>query len=117
MCIHNNMYDHQDWAPVVIHSKTHHQLERQKKQNAAGTKRFNELNDDDIPALKKITQEQKQALIDARNAKGLDRAGLAKLVPYLDVKTIEKYENGTVTNFDKALYNKMLRALGVKPEK
>lgn len=109
-------YDCQDWEPVVIHSKTHNQLARQQRQNAPGTKRMNELNEGGgIPEPKRITHEQKQALMDARNAKGISMADLAKLVPYLDVKTIQQYENGSTTDFRLPLYNKMMRALGVKP--
>ena len=108
---------HQDWEPHVIHSKDYHAHERRQKQNAAGTKRSNELNEPgEIPSLKKITSEQSKDLMAARNAKGLDRKGLAQLIPHLKIKTIEEYENGTTKDFHLATYNKMMRALGIKPE-
>ena len=111
-------YQHQDWDPVVIHSKTHNQIAGKMHQNPAGTKRRKELEEGGvIPQLKTITHEQSQALMSARNAKGIDMTGLAKLVPYLDVKTIQEYENGKTTNFSLPLYNKMMRALNVKSVK
>jgi len=79
---------------------------------------MNELNEGgSIPQTNRITQEQKQALMDARNAKGISMAELAKLVPYLDVKTIQQYEGGSTLDFEPTLYNKMMRALGVKSVK
>lgn len=112
------MPDCQDWTEVVIHNKNYNKTVSQQKQNAPGTKRFYELDGaGEIPPPKKITHEQRQALMEARNAKGLDMEGLAKLVPHLTKKTVQEYENGTATNFNQSLYNKMMRALGVKPVK
>ena len=112
------MYAHQDWDPVVIHSKTHHQLERRQRQNAPGTKRAQELNEEGgIPSLKTITKEQSKELESKRNKKGLTRKDLANLIPHLTVKTIEEYENGTTKNFALPTLNKMNRTLDKLPDK
>jgi ribosome-binding protein aMBF1 (putative translation factor) len=114
-------YDCQDWTPVVMHNKSYHKSQSRQKQNPAGTKQFRALDnytggEDAPPPLKTITQEQARILREARNAKGLDMKGLVKLVPYLDVKTIQEYENGNTKNFNASLYKKMLNACGVKPD-
>lgn len=105
--------DCQDWQEVKIHNKEYYKKATAQKQNAAGTKRFNELNEDEVPKMNKITQEQRQALMDARNAKGWDRAKLGGALN-VSKKIIEEYENGTVSDFKPAFYKRMMNVLGVK---
>lgn len=103
--------DCQDWTPVTIHNKNHKNT-TQYKQNPAGTKEFKKLNEDDIPKTNKISQDQRAALCDARNAKQMKQCDLAKMLN-VNVNIIQEYENGTVLNFNKTFYNKMLRCLNV----
>jgi len=106
-------YEHQDWEPVVIRSKENYKQQHIQKQNAAGTKKYNELNKDDIPILDKISNEQKQNLIQGRTAKGLTRKQFASMLN-IQESIIAEYENGTVKVFNKGIYNRMLKALGIK---
>lgn len=106
-------FEHQDWEPVVIRSKENlKQTNSIKKQNPIGTKNFQELNKDDIPVLNKITKQQQQVLVQGRNAKGLTRKQLASALN-LQESVITHYENGTIKLFNKGLYNRLLRFLGV----
>lgn len=104
--------EHQDWTPVVIRSTGAAKKAKQQKQNPAGTKEFNKLNEDEIPVLNKITPEQRKALQDARAAKGISRHDFAKSLN-MPIKTIADYENGTIQNFNLNFYNSLLRKLGV----
>jgi ribosome-binding protein aMBF1 (putative translation factor) len=107
------IYDFQDWKPVVIRSSQAAKQAKQakeQKQNAAGTKEFFKLNEDDIPKLDKISSEQSKVLREARNAKGLSQTALAKSLN-INVAIIKDYENGTVAKFNKTFYNSLLRKL------
>lgn len=107
---------YQDWQPVVLKkSSKPTNIYNNSKENPSGFKEFKKLEEDDIPKLNKITQEQRQRLIDARNAKKFTQSDLAKMIPGLSVSIIASYENGTVTNFNITFYNKLLRVLGCKP--
>lgn len=106
--------DCQDWTPVVIHNKQFNKKEF--KENPAGTKEFQKLNDDDIPKLDKITPEQSNILKAARSAKGISQKDLAKSLN-INVSIIQDYENGTIAKFNKTFYNNLLRKLGVQVEK
>jgi transcriptional regulator with XRE-family HTH domain len=53
-----------------------------------------------------------QKLRDARAAKGMTQADLAKSMN-INVSTIKDYENGTIANFNKGFYNRVLRVLRV----
>jgi len=107
-------YEHQDWEPVVIRSSKVAKEAKQTIQNAAGTKEFRKLNEDDIPKLDKITPEQCKILKEARAAKGITQNDLAKSLN-MNVSVIKEYEGGTVAKFNKTFYNNLLRKLGVKP--
>ena len=89
--------------------------EKQTHQNAAGTKEYNKLIEDDIPILDKISPEMQQKLKDARNAKSMNQSDLAKALN-VNVSIIKDYENGTVAKFNKGFYNRVLRVLGVSPK-
>jgi len=106
------MYHHQDWEQVVIHSTKNKKESAVKKQNAAGTKEFHMLNDDDIPVLDKITPTQSKNLQEARASKKIKQDELAKMLN-MNVSVIKEYENGTVAKFNKRLYNNMMKRLGV----
>ena len=104
--------DCQDWTPVVIRNSSK-KSQPMNKQNAAGTKDFYKLNEDDIPQLNKMTAGQASALREARNAKGLSQTDFAKQLN-INVNLIKDYENGTVAKFNKTFYNSLMRKLGVK---
>jgi ribosome-binding protein aMBF1 (putative translation factor) len=106
------MYSHQDWEPVVIRSsekKTREPI----TQNTPGTKNFRRLCEDDIPSLVQISREQSIALVEARNSKKMTQKELAKKMN-IDESIIQQYENGKIKNFNKRLYNTIMRNLGVK---
>lgn len=107
-------YEHQDWTPVVIRNSKAAKEAIQTTQNAAGTKEFKKLNEDDIPKLDKITSAQCNTLKEARCAKGLTQNDFAKSLN-VNVSIIKEYEGGTVAKFNKTFYNSLLRKLGVKP--
>lgn len=100
----------QDWEEVVWKKPT------KKSKSAAGSptvsKEIRNLEEDDIPVLNKISIEQRQQLIEARNAKNFTQKDLAKLIN-IDSSIINSYENGTVANFNKVFYKKLMRVLGV----
>ena len=110
---------YQDWEPVVIRSKNavnaqnkndHHTLAK-----PAGNKEFQRLNNEELPALKKITHAQAQAISTARNACNLKQIELAQKLR-IQEKIIKEYENGSVTNFSPMLYKRILKALNVDPK-
>lgn len=104
----------QDWTPVVF-TKT--QKTKPSSFNAPNTKERIELEGDDIVKIDIITQEQAQALIEARNAKGWKQKDLANACN-IDVSIIQNYENrNKSTKFNKMLYKTFLNKLGVKVEK
>ena len=105
-------YEHQDWEPVTIRSSEIAKKYKQTVQNAAGTKEFKSLVNDELPKLDKITTEQSKILREARSGKGLTQYDLAKRLN-INVSIIKDYENGTVTKFNKKTYNTILRTLGV----
>jgi ribosome-binding protein aMBF1 (putative translation factor) len=105
-------YEHQDWIPVTIGNSSKKKEQNKQKQNPVGTKHFKNLIEDDIPTLNKITHEQKITLISARGAVGMSQNDLAKKLN-VNVSIIKEYENGTVAQFNKTFYNKLLRTLGV----
>ena len=100
----------QDWEPVVFKKVNKTSI---SKQNPAGTKEFNKLNEDDVPKLTKISLEQSKALREARTAKGLSQSDFAKSLS-IDAAIIKDYENGTIKNFNQKTYNTLMRKLGVK---
>lgn len=104
---------YQDWTPVVIHNKQNVKEQYKQKQNLAGTKEFNKLNEDDVPKLDKITPEQSKFLCQARTEKKLSQLEFAKSLN-INVSLIKEYENGTVKNFNKKFYNTLIRKLGIK---
>lgn len=100
----------QDWEPVVF--KKNISKDKPKTSNAPGTKKYNELDGDEIVAPTYVTQEQAQFLIEARNAKGLKQQELAKQCN-IDVSIIRDIENRKAI-FNKKMYSNLLRKLGVK---
>lgn len=109
----NNGFEHQDWEPTIIKSKENNKQQYYQKQNAPGTKEFQELNGDDIPVLNKISKQQQQLLLQGRQAKGITRKQLAASIN-IPESIVSDYENGKVQKFNKGIYNKMIRFLGVK---
>jgi ribosome-binding protein aMBF1 (putative translation factor) len=107
-------YQFQDYTPVVIGSGKQKEAPR---QNAAGTKQLAKLDsNEDICPPNKISAAQAQVLREARAAKSMQQKELAKQLN-IDVSIIKDYENGSTLNFSKVFYNKLLRTLGVKPQK
>lgn len=106
-------YEHQDWEPVVFKKDGSNNGKGNIHQNAAGTKRKNELLSDDIPTLNVITKQQSMAIIQARNAKGISQKDLAQKMG-VNVSIIQEYENGKVKSFNKSFLAKIMRVLGTK---
>jgi ribosome-binding protein aMBF1 (putative translation factor) len=113
----NSFY--QDWEPVVIRSKNF-ALVKNKEAHVAnnkpiGNKEFQRLNNEEIPALQKITHTQAQAISNARNALKLTQKDLANKLG-INEKIIKEYENCSVVNFAPNLYKRILKVLNVDPK-
>ena len=110
---------YQDWEPVVIRSKN--AVDAQKKDahhtaaKPAGNKEFKRLNNEELPALNKITHAQAQAISTARNALKLKQVDLARKLG-IQEKIIKEYENCSVVNFSPKLFKSILKALNVDPK-
>ena len=110
---------YQDWEPVVIRSK--HSVDAQKKvayhtaSKPVGNKEFQRLDNEELPALNKITHAQAQAISTARNALKLKQVELARKLG-IQEKIIKEYENCSVVNFSPKLYKSILKALNVDPK-
>jgi ribosome-binding protein aMBF1 (putative translation factor) len=110
---------YQDWKPVVIRSKN--AVDAQKKDayhtvaKPAGNKEFQRLNNEELPALNKITHAQAQAISTARNALNLKQVDLARKLG-IQEKIIKEYENCSVANFSPILYKRILKVLNVDPK-
>ena len=110
---------YQDWEPVVIRSTN--SITAQKKDahhtavKPAGNKEFQRLNNEELPALNKITHAQAQAISTARNALKWKQVDLARKLG-IQEKIIKEYENCTVANFSPILYKRILKALNVDPK-
>lgn len=103
-------YSHQDWEPVVL--KKH--IQKKQQNNLPGSKLMKNLSEDgEIPQLKKMSKEQSNAIIAARNAKQLTQKDLANKLNF-DISIIKDYESGNVNNFNKTIYNRIMRVLGTK---
>jgi len=110
---------YQDWDPVVIKSKN--AVNAQKKDahhttaKPVGNKEFQRLNNEELPALHKITHAQAQAISTARNACNLKQIDLARKLG-IQEKIIKEYENCSVANFSPMLYKRILKVLNVDPK-
>jgi len=110
---------YQDWEPVVIRSIN--SVNAQKKDahhtaaKPAGNKEFQRLNNEELPALNKITHKRAQAISTARNALNLKQVDLARKLG-IQEKIIKDYENCTVANFSPILYKRILKTLNIDPK-
>jgi|UniRef100_A0A6C0LVE0 ribosome-binding protein aMBF1 (putative translation factor) len=113
----NNCY--QDWEPVVIRStnavKSKNKELQQTVEKPMGNKEFLRLNNEELPALNKITHAQAQAISIARNASKLKQKELAARLG-IPEKIIRDYENCSVINFSPVLYKRILKNLNVDPK-
>jgi small subunit ribosomal protein S23e/putative transcription factor len=110
---------HQDWEPVVIRSKNYANAKNKEahvsNNKPIGNKEFQRLNNEEIPALKKITHARAQAISNARNAIKLTQKELANKLG-INEKIIKEYENCSVINFEPTLYKRILKVLNVDPK-
>ena len=110
----NNCY--QDWEPVVIRStnavKSKNKELQQTVEKPMGNKEFQRLNNEELPALNKITHAQAQAISIARNASKLKQKELAARLG-IPEKIIRDYENCSVINFSPVLYKRILKNLNI----
>ena len=109
---------YQDWNPVVIRSKNSVNAQKKDAHHTAakpmGNKEFLRLNNEELPALNKITHAQAQAISTARNALKWKQVDLARKLG-IQEKIIKEYENCSVANFSPILYKRILKALNVDP--
>lgn len=100
----------QDWEPVVFTKK------QNKKpvqiNNPAGTKKLNELLEDDIPKNEYYTHEQSLAMIQGRSANKLTQEQLAQKCN-LNVSVIRDIENKK-SIYNKNLYSRIMRTMNIK---
>ena len=110
---------YQDWNPVVIRSKNSVNAQKKDAHHTAakpmGNKEFQRLNNEELPALNKITHSQAQAISTARNALNLKQVDLARKLG-IQEKIIKEYENCSVANFSPILYKRILKVLNVDPK-
>jgi ribosome-binding protein aMBF1 (putative translation factor) len=105
----------QDWEPVVFTKKQ--KSSNNNKQNAAGTKEFNKLLNDEIPATVNYSVDHSSQLILLRNKKGISQSELAgKLLGSGTVKDIQGIENRT-GKYNKVFFNRLIRILEKLPDK
>lgn len=122
-------YSHQDWKPVVVQKKysvTDAQREGKKVDTVmkpttnqkAGKSLERDLYvsaTEEAPALKalpKLSQEDRQSMIQARVAKKLSQVDLARQVN-VPVQLIQNMENGKIIE-NKQIVQLVNRALGLK---
>jgi ribosome-binding protein aMBF1 (putative translation factor) len=109
---------YQDWEPVVIKNKNSSKEKNNTYHTTAkpiGNKEFKRLNCEELPALKKITLKQAQAISIARNANNWTQLDLAGKLG-IQEKIIKEYENCSVVNFSLMLYKRILKILNIDPK-
>ncbi len=110
----NYWRNYQDFEPVVL-TKTksnNNHINNKSKTNIHINKP--EINEDGDVIIKYYTQEQRNIIISARNAKNLSRKELAaKISNTLNEKFIEDIENGKA-QFHQKTFNKIKSVLGIK---
>lgn len=103
---------HQDWDPVVIHSKAFCKSQSHSQSNNPKPKiKYDENGDEVIPKRVEYTPSQINALQEARKLKNLTQADLAKQLN-IDVKIINDIE-ARKSPYNRKLYSSLMRKLGV----
>jgi DNA-binding XRE family transcriptional regulator len=104
--MNSNKYSHYDENNLII---TSGKKTTQHKQNPAGTKKFQELDGNEIVELEKVLLTDCKKLQQLRNDCQLSQPELAKKFN-IQGNTIRDFENGKTT-MNKVLFNKIIRFL------
>jgi ribosome-binding protein aMBF1 (putative translation factor) len=111
----NEWYSHQDWKQVIVKkSKATKKMEAKKnpkKQNAPGTKKFQELDGNEIVKPKMIDKNIAKQLQQARSVKKLKQKEVAQRLN-VPVSMIQNIENGKA-KLNKAFVNKLKKFYGI----
>ena len=111
----NDWYSHQDWKTVVVKkSKAIKEMENKykpKKQNAPGSKKFHELDGNEIVKPKLVDKDIAKKLQQARSAKKLKQKEVAQRLN-VPVSMIQNVENGKA-KLNKAFVNKLKKFYGI----
>jgi len=98
---------YQDWNPVVIHNKTY----KKKIENCQKPKTDYSDGDKEMPKRIEYTNELTTAMQNARTAKSLSQAELAKQLN-IDVKIINDIE-AKKSPYNRKLYCSIMKKLGI----
>ncbi len=111
----NEYYSHQDWETVIVKksnaTKKIEAKKNPKKHHAPGTKKFHELDGDEIVLPKLVDKDIAKKLQQARSEKKLKQKEVAQRLN-VPVSMIQNVENGKA-KLNKAFVNKLKKFYGV----